>query len=341
MNHAIKNQKTMKLPYLSRPLCAALCGLSLATAANAQERAREERPPEGQRPPRGDFRPDERRREDARPGEGVRREEFRREEGPRGEGRPMDRDRGDFRPGGPGNPPFNPQELFRDLNEDQRASLRGFFEAQQKVMREMSERSMRLRREIAEQAMAEKLNEGLIREKTMEAAKLEAEATIARARAFAQVRERLPRETVERLRQMVANAGTRPGFAPPGVRRDEDNRREGISAVPRARGKVTSFAGQPVKKVGGRQKATSAARPDRATATRSASPARATVVRVPTGTAAGCGPKESAAATLKGAIAGLNRLAVRQPTSNQTRRLPSQSQATADRGGFAFLLLPS
>ena len=227
MNHAIKNQKTMKLFYLSRPLCAALCGLSLATAATAQERAREERPPEGQRPPRGDFRPDERRREDARPGEGVRREEFRREEGPRGEGRPMDRDRGDFRPGGPGNPPFNPQELFRDLNEDQRASLRGFFEAQQKVMREMGERSMRLRREIAEQAMAEKLNEGLIREKTMEAAKLEAEATIARARAFAQVRERLPRETVERLRQMVANAGTRPGFAPPGVRRDEDNRREG------------------------------------------------------------------------------------------------------------------
>lgn len=75
--------------------------------------------------------------------------------------------------------------------------------------------------------MAEKLNEGLIREKTMEAAKLEAEATIARARAFAQVRERLPRETVERLRQMVANPGPRPGFAPPGFRRDEDPRPEG------------------------------------------------------------------------------------------------------------------
>ena len=80
----------MKLPQLSRPLVAALCGLSLAGTVPAQERERareerpreerprEERPVEGQRPPRGDFRPDERRREEARDAE-VRREKLARE----------------------------------------------------------------------------------------------------------------------------------------------------------------------------------------------------------------------------------------------------------------------
>lgn len=219
----------MKLPTVSRPLFAALCGFSLAAlpgASTAQERAREdrprddrpreERPAEGQRPPRGDFR---------------------RDAAPRGEGRPVDGQRGDFRPGegqrGPGNAPFNPQfnpqELFRDLNDDQRAALRGFFEAQQNVMREVGEKSMRLRREIAESALADKPNEQAIREKIMQAAQLEAEATIVRARAFAQVRERLPRETVERLRNMIANQGPRPGFQPPmqGGQRDGEVRREG------------------------------------------------------------------------------------------------------------------
>lgn len=249
----------MKLPIVSRPLFAALCGFSLAAlpgASTAQERAREdrpredrpreERPAEGQRPPRGDFRPDERRREEVRPGddarrEEIRREEFRRDAVQRGEGRPVDGQRGDFRPGegqrGPGNAPFNqqfnPQELFRDLNDDQRSALRGFFEAQQNVMREVGERSMRLRREIAESALADKPNEQAIREKIMQAAQLEAESTIARARAFAQVRDKLPKETVERLRQMMANMGPRPGMQGPmqggqgGNREGGDVRRPG------------------------------------------------------------------------------------------------------------------
>lgn len=210
----------MKLPIVSRPLFAALCGFSLAAlpdASPAQERAREnspreERPVDGQRPPRGEF----------RPGEAPRREESRRDDAPRGErgeARPTDRARGDFRPGegqrGQPQGQFNPQELFRDLNDDQRAALRGYFEAQQNVMREVGERSMRLRREITESALADKPNEGLIRDKIMEAAKLEAEATIVRARAFSQVREKLPKETVERLRQMMANMGPRPGMQGP------------------------------------------------------------------------------------------------------------------------------
>lgn len=216
----------MKLPTVPRPLFAAICGLTLAAQslpAAAQERAREdrprentqrdERPAEGQRPPRGDFRPGEAPRGESQRGE------TRREDAPRGEGRPVERERGDFRPGeGPRGGPqgqFNPQELFRDLNDDQRNALRGYFEANQGVMREMGERSMRLRREVTEAAMADKPNEGLIRDKIMEAAKLEAESTIARARAFAQVREKLPKETVERLRTMMANMGPRPGMQGP------------------------------------------------------------------------------------------------------------------------------
>lgn len=241
----------MKLPHLARSFFTALCGLSLAGIAAAQERPRdnrpgEERPTEGQRPPRGDFRPDERRREEVRPSDGARREgevrregnDARRDAPPRGEGRPAEGGRGDFRPGegqrGPGNAPFagqqfNPQELFRDLSDEQRNALRSFFEAQQNVMRETGERSMRLRREIAEATLADKPNEQTIREKIMQAAQLEAETTIARARAFAQVRDRLPKETVERLRNMIANSGPRPGFQPPmqGGQREGDVRREG------------------------------------------------------------------------------------------------------------------
>ncbi len=218
----------MKLPLVSRPLFAALCGFSLTAwpdASRAQERARderprdarphEERPAEGQRPPRGDFRPGEAPRGEARPAES------RRDDAPRGE-------RGEARPGegqrGQPQGQFNPQELFRDLNEDQRGVLRGFFEANQHVMREIGERSMHLRREIAEAALADKPNESLIRDKIMEAAKLEAEATITRARAFAQVRDRLPKETVERLRAMVAGMGPRPGMQAP-VQGGQDARR--------------------------------------------------------------------------------------------------------------------
>jgi translation initiation factor IF-2 len=62
----------------------------------------------------------------------------------------------------------------------------------------------------------------------MEAARLDADATVARARAYAQIRERLPRETAERLRTLVAG-GLRPTFAPmaQGGPRDGEMRREG------------------------------------------------------------------------------------------------------------------
>ncbi|MEQ2005614.1 MAG: periplasmic heavy metal sensor [Limisphaerales bacterium] len=224
----------MKLPTVSRPLFAALCGFTLAAlpdASRAQERAREERPREnaprderpadGQRPPRGDFRPGEAQRGEPQRDGGVRRDDAgrgpaRRVEGQRGDSRPGEGQRG--QPGQPGGQPgqqFNPQELFRDLNDDQRNALRGFFEAQQGVMREVGERSMRLRREITEATMADKPNEGLIREKIMQAAQLEAESTIARTRAFSQVREKLPKETVERLRSMMANSGPRSGMQGP------------------------------------------------------------------------------------------------------------------------------
>ena len=222
----------MKLPTVSRPLFAALCGFSLAAAPSAsiaQDRPREnaprdERPAEGQRPPRGDFRPNDNQRGEPQRGE-ARDGAVRRDDAPRGEGRPVDGQRGDFRPGegqrgqpqGQPGQQFNPQELFRDLNDDQRNALRGFFEANQGVMRETGEKSMHLRREIMEATMADKPNEGLIREKIMAAAQLEAESTIARTRAFAQVREKLPKETVERLRGMIAGMGLgpRPGMQGP------------------------------------------------------------------------------------------------------------------------------
>lgn len=225
----------MKLSHLSRPLFAALCGFAIAAlpdATRAQERTRDDRPADGQRPPRGEFKPGDNQRGEPRDG-GSRREEARPQGNPqgnpRGEGLPGVGQSGDFRPNenqrGPGNPQFNPQELFRDLNDEQRATLRGFFEANQGS----GEKMMRLRREISESALADKPNEGLIRDKIMEAARLEADATVARVRAFAQVREKLPKETVERLRGMIASMGPRPGMQGPvqGGQGGPDVRREG------------------------------------------------------------------------------------------------------------------
>lgn len=227
----------MKSSTVLRPLSAALCGLviaalpqpTLAQDRPREDRARDERPVEGQRPPRGDFKGDERPRGDARPNdvrrEEPRREEIRRDQAPRGEARPADRERGEFRSVEGQRGGFNPQEMFQNLNENQRMALRGFFEANQDITRETTEKMMRLRREITESALADKPNEVLIREKSMEVAKLEADATIARARAYARVRDQLPKETTERLRMMVAGAGSRPGFQPqpqggPDVRRE-------------------------------------------------------------------------------------------------------------------------
>lgn len=250
----------MKPANVLRPLCAALCGISLAalslpSAAQDRprderprdERAPEERPAEGPRPPRGDFKPDDRTRGEARPPEGrreePRREEVRRDQAPRGEARPGER--GEKRPGEGQRGGVNPQDLFRDLNDDQRAALRGFFETNQDVMREIGDRTTRLRREIAESALADKPDESLIRDKAMELAKLEADATIARARAFAKVRNQLPKETVERLRMMVANLGLgpRPGFQPQ-PQSGQEPRREG-GDVRRPAG---DNAGQPGRK---------------------------------------------------------------------------------------------
>ena len=245
----------MKPTSVLRPFCAALCGLSLAALPqflDAQERLRDERPIEGQRPPRGEFKPDERARGEGRPAEPrrddvrreeprreePRREDFRRDQAPRGEMRPGERGEARGVEGQRGG--VNPQDLFHDLNDQQRMALRGFFETNQDVMRETGEKLARLRREIAESAVADKPNEDLIREKSMAVAKLEADVTLARARAFARVRDQLPKETVERLRMMVANFGQRPGFQPQG---GPDVRREGGDARRPAEGDFRRPAG--------------------------------------------------------------------------------------------------
>ncbi|NBV24030.1 MAG: hypothetical protein EBS05_19190 [Proteobacteria bacterium] len=224
----------MKLFPLTRPLFAALCGVSLAALpAVSQERTREDRPTtpptDSPRPPRGEFRADDKPRGEARPGD-TRRDDARGDNAPRGErggARPDGQGRDNARPAEGQRGQFNPQELFRDLNEDQRAALRSFFEAGQGAGRDQVEKNMRLRHELTELVVGDKLNEDLIRDKIAEAAKAETEVTLARARAFALVREKLPKETVERLRAMIANMGPRPGGPMPGGRGEGESRRPG------------------------------------------------------------------------------------------------------------------
>lgn len=188
-----------------------------------EEFRREE--PRREEPRREDFRREEPRREEPRREE-PRREEPRREDVRRDrDGRPGER--GEMRGGDGQRGGGNPQDLFQNLNDQQRAALRGFFETNQDVMRETGEKLARLRREIAESAVSDRPNEDLIRDKSMAIAKLEADVTLARARAFARVRGQLPKDTVERLRMMIANFGQRPGFQPQG---GPEVRREGGDA---------------------------------------------------------------------------------------------------------------
>ena len=117
-------------------------------------------------------------------------------------------------PGGPGR--FTPgfERLFGVLSEEQRASLREAMQAQREKMRELEEKLRDARKEIFEAGLKEKFEEDAVRQKAMAAAKLDAELTVLRAKAFSQIRPALSAEQLEKLRNMP----------PPGSAEDQPQR---------------------------------------------------------------------------------------------------------------------
>ena len=128
---------------------------------------------------------------------------------------------GQFGPGG-----FSPlyARLANVLTEEQRASLRQAMEAQREKVRGLEEKLRDARKEIFEAGLKEKFDEEAVREKALAMAKLDAEMTVLRAKAFSKVHPPLSPEQVEKLKNAPAfGSGEIRGESP---RRRPDRQRD-------------------------------------------------------------------------------------------------------------------
>jgi Spy/CpxP family protein refolding chaperone len=140
-----------------------------------------------------------------------------------------DRPGGGFQPGGMGGGQFAPM-LQRVLTEEQRASLRSTMDAQREKARDLEEKLRAARRELLKASVLDPFDEDAVRSKALEVGKLDAEMTVLRARALAQMKPALSTEQIEQLRNpppLEGPAGQnqiprRPG-RPPGGPRDEND----------------------------------------------------------------------------------------------------------------------
>jgi Spy/CpxP family protein refolding chaperone len=103
------------------------------------------------------------------------------------------------------------------LTEEQRASLRQAMEKNQEKIRDIERRAREARRAMLETSLAEEFNESKVKEKALAAAKIEAELTVMRAKALAELQPPLTDEQRSRLKDMLSRgpgsesgAGARP-----------------------------------------------------------------------------------------------------------------------------------
>lgn len=120
---------------------------------------------------------------------------------PGGEGRRMQRPQQGFQPGGQGG--FRGGQglpmLEQVLTEDQRESIRQTMEAQREKMRGLQEKIRDARKAMMTAAFAEDYNEKKVRAKALEVAKLEADMTVLRLKAVAEVQPALSKEQLEKI----------------------------------------------------------------------------------------------------------------------------------------------
>ncbi len=199
--------KTISTPACPLSLLAAAC-LTLVGTVSAQDRPQQPNDT-APRPPRGDFQPGQ------PPRDGQPQQRF--QQRGDGQGQPGN----NFRPGGQaqdgqrGNFP-NP---MAGLTEEQQQAVRDVMQQMREDMGDFGERMMTARRELNDAMFAGKIDEKLIRDRYMTVAKLEADATVMRARAFGKLRERVGPDVSERLKMMFAGGmgmgggmmGQRPG----------------------------------------------------------------------------------------------------------------------------------
>ena len=101
----------------------------------------------------------------------------------------------------PGPARFGPgyERLVGVLTDEQRASLLEAIEGQREKARDLEQRLRTARRALLETGLSSKFDEALVRRKALAVAQLEAELTVARFKAFSQMRPRLSPDQLTRL----------------------------------------------------------------------------------------------------------------------------------------------
>ena len=106
-------------------------------------------------------------------------------------------------PGGPGGFRGGPGQglpmMEQVLTEDQRDSLRQTMESQREKMRDLQEKIPDARKAMMTAALATEFKDDVVKAKALEVAKLEAEVTVLRLKAIAEVEPALSKEQLEKL----------------------------------------------------------------------------------------------------------------------------------------------
>ena len=99
------------------------------------------------------------------------------------------------------------------LTEEQRASLREAMQGQREKLRDLEEQIRDQRQQLMLAGLTAKFDEEAVRKQALAVAKVEAEMTVLRAKAFSQIRPALSAEQIQKLK--AAPAGTGPGSDQP------------------------------------------------------------------------------------------------------------------------------
>lgn len=138
-----------------------------------------------------------------------------RPDAPPGEGRRMQprQAQGQFQPGGPGGMRGGQglPMLEQVLTEDQRDSMRQAMEAQREKMRDLQEKIRDARKALMTAALADDFKDAVVQAKALEVAKLEAEVTVLRLKAVAEVQPALSKNQVEKMINPQPAQGIGPG----------------------------------------------------------------------------------------------------------------------------------
>lgn len=98
------------------------------------------------------------------------------------------------------------------LTEEQRVSFRQQMESQREPLRGIEMKLRDARAKALNAALERPINENAVRESAMAVASLEAEMSVIRAKAFAQIQPPLSPEQIEKIKSRVAGAPGRPAL---------------------------------------------------------------------------------------------------------------------------------